>query len=139
MPRSAARRAFYATGEAFLSESVRSHLPHLQVEQIDGLVEAAGVEATRAILDAFWRSTSDLMRALTEQVRENSLDLASQTAHAVKGSAANIGAQRLADTTAMFEQACQRGDHNGVIIALEAVIEDFAELQGEFEAHLANT
>ena len=121
-----------------LNEPLRSQSPHLQIEQIDGLLEAAGVEATRAILDAFWRSTSDLMASLSEQVSGNALDLASQTAHAVKGSAANVGAQRLAETTAMFEAACQSGDHKAVIETLDAVIEDFAALRDQFETHLAN-
>ncbi len=121
-----------------MSEPVRSHSPHLQIEQIDGLLEAAGVEATRAILDAFWRSTSELMESLGDQVRGNELGLAGQTAHAVKGSAANVGAQRLAETTAIFERACQGGDQKAVIETLDAVIEDFAALRDHFEAHLAN-
>lgn len=121
-----------------MNEPLRSQSPHLQIEQIDGLVEAAGVEATRAILDAFWRSTSNLMESLAEQVSGNALDLACQTAHAVKGSAANVGAQRLAETTSMFEAACQSGDQKAVIETLDAVIEDFAALRDLFETHLAD-
>ena len=122
-----------------MSEPIRSQSPHLQIEQIDGLLEAAGVDATRAILDAFWRSTTELMEALKDQVQGNALDLAGQTAHAVKGSAANVGAQRLAETTAMFESACQNGDQTAVLATLDAVIEDFSALRDQFEAHLANT
>ena len=120
-----------------LSEPVESQHPHLQVEQIDGLVAAAGVDGTRAILDAFWRSTTDLVDTLATQVRQNTLDLASQTAHAVKGSAANVGAQRLANTTATFEEACRRGDQDAVEAALEAVTADFAAVREHFEEHLS--
>ncbi len=78
------------------------------------------------------------MESLGDQVQGDDLGQAGQTAHAVKGSAANVGAQRLAETTAMFEAACQNGDKIAVLETLDAVIEDFAALRDQFEAHLDN-
>lgn len=110
---------------------------HLQVEQIDGLVAAAGVDGTQAILDAFWRSTTDLLETLNGQIGQDTLDLAAQTAHAVKGSAANVGAQRLAAAAALVEEACKTGDKNAIDAALQSVLEDFEAVRAHFDAHLA--
>ncbi|MHA7872517.1 MAG: Hpt domain-containing protein [Hyphococcus sp.] len=120
-----------------MSEPLNSDDAHLQVEQIDGLIAAAGVDGAQQILDAFWRSTTELVDTLADQVRQNALDLASQTAHAVKGSAANVGAQRLAQTASRFEEACRRGDADAVEVALADVKADFAAVRVHFDTHLA--
>lgn len=120
-----------------MSEPLEHQDAHLHIEQVDGLVAAAGVDGARDILDAFWRSTADLMETLATQVRQNALDLAGQTAHAVKGSAANVGAQRLANTTAAFEEACRSGDQDAVENALQAVRADFAAVREHFDEHLS--
>jgi len=127
----------FAVGEFKLNKPQPTENAHLHVEQIDGLVAAAGVEGTREILDAFWRSTTELMEQLTEQVRQNTLDLAAQTAHAVKGSAANIGAQRLSNTAAEFEKACVRADIDAAQSALQSLQQDFIDVKGCFEEHLS--
>ena len=112
-------------------------IAHLQVGQIDGLVAAAGVDGTRSILDAFWRSTTELLETLKDQVGQETLDLAAQTAHAVKGSAANVGAQRLAAAAFQVEDACHTGEKAAIDAALNAVLEDFEAVRECFEDHLS--
>lgn len=90
-----------------LTQSPKDRDSHLQLEQIDGLIAAAGVEGTREILTAFQRSTADLLDSLQDQLAQEDLRLAAVTAHAVKGSAANVGAIRLADAAAGLENACR--------------------------------
>ena len=90
-----------------LTQSPNDRDSHLQLEQIDGLIAAAGVEGTREILTAFQRSTADLLDSLQDQLRQEDLRLAAVTAHAVKGSAANVGAIRLADAASGVEKACR--------------------------------
>ena len=53
-------------------------------------------EGALAILDAFQRSTVDLLGVMSEDLHQSALSEASRSAHAVKGSAANVGAQALA-------------------------------------------
>ncbi|MBL4619326.1 MAG: Hpt domain-containing protein [Marinicaulis sp.] len=120
-----------------MNEPPRVENAHLHIEQIDGLVAAAGVDGTREILDAFWRSTTNLMEQLTEQVSQNTLDLAAQTAHAVKGSAANIGALRLSNTATEFENACKRADLDAAKTALQSLQQDYIDVKGHFEEHLS--
>lgn len=122
-----------------MSEPQQNEYAHVQTEQLDGLVAAAGIDGARAILDAFWRTTSELMDSLSNQVGDNALDLAGQTAHAVKGSAANVGAQRLAASAARFETACHSGDQAAIEEALRSVAADYAAVREHFEEHLARS
>lgn len=93
-----------------MTEPLASGPEHLQAEQVDGLVAAAGVDGAIAILDAFQRSTVDLLSVIGEDLRTGALSEASRTAHAVKGSAANVGATALAESAAAIETACKDGD-----------------------------
>jgi len=120
-----------------LSEPQENQVSHLHVEQIDGLVAAAGVDGAREILDAFWRSTADLLEALATQIAENTMDVAAQTAHAVKGSAANVGAQRLSQTAARIEEACKNGDSAAAAGTLENAHENFKAFRACFDEHLS--
>lgn len=120
-----------------MSEPLKNEDAHLHTEQLDGLVAAAGVDGARAVLDAFWRTTSQLLESMNMQVSDNTLHLAGQTAHAVKGSAANVGAQRLAASAARFETACHAGDQAAIEEALHAIAADFAAVREHFEEHLA--
>lgn len=85
-------------------------LEHIEIDQLDGLIAAAGVDGAREILNAFWRSTQELLDALAAQVNDGSLDLASRTAHAIKGMAANVGASKLAQAASDLEKICKGGD-----------------------------
>ncbi|PQA87343.1 Hpt domain-containing protein [Hyphococcus luteus] len=109
---------------------------HLQVDQVNSLVSAAGVDGARAILDAFQRSTNDLLASLTEGVRGGALDDASRDAHAVKGSAANVGAQTLSETAALIEKACKAGDAAAAAGMLAEAQSMFDLFCVHFEAHL---
>lgn len=121
-----------------MSASQQEHQQHLQVEQLDGLIAAAGVDGTLAIMDAFWRSTTDLLTMLAAQLGESSFNAAAQTAHAIKGSAANVGAVRLSHTASEVEVYCK----NNSVAALEMIEkmrEEFAVLREHVEAHINRT
>ncbi len=109
----------------------------LQMEQVESLIAAAGVDGTRAIMDAFQRSTITLLNMLTDGLRGGALDEAYRTAHAVKGSAANVGAQLLADTAAAIEVACKAGDAAAAASKLSEAQTHFDTFCVHFEAHLA--
>ena len=110
---------------------------HIQLEQVNSLVSAAGVEGARAILEAFQRSTTDLLASLSERVHGGALDDASRDAHAVKGSAANVGAHLLSESAALIEQACKAGDAAAAAMALADARSLFDHFCVHFEAYLA--
>jgi HPt (histidine-containing phosphotransfer) domain-containing protein len=120
-----------------LTDAQTTKRSHLQEEQVDSLVAAAGVDGARAIMDAFQRSTVDLLSALAEGVRGGALGEAYKTAHAVKGSAANVGAQLLAETAAAIEKACREGDSARAAEMLGDAQVKFDAFCVHFDAHLA--
>ena len=109
----------------------------IEMEQIDSLIAAAGIDGTRAILEAFQRSTTDLLKLLYDGVNGGALEDAYRTAHAVKGSAANVGAQMLAETAASIEKACRAGDGASAAAMLNEAYSSFDLFCVHFEAHLA--
>lgn len=128
-----------ATGRRSLSRVSTEKAGHLQVDQVDGLIAAAGVDGAREILEAFRRSTADLLENMAVQIGKDDFGAAAATAHAVKGSAANVGASRLAQSAAQLESACKQSTDDNVRDLLDAVRKDFESARRCFEEHLANT
>lgn len=93
-----------------MTETTGEYGPTLEPEQLSALLEAAGPEGVREIMDAFWRSTSDLIAAVRQQADAGDFGEAAKTAHALKGSAANIGASLLATLAKAMETACKEAD-----------------------------
>ena len=117
---------------------MENNVEHLQVDQINGLIAAAGVDGTREIMDTFWRSTTDLLAALKGQVSGQSFADAASSAHAIKGSAANVGAVRLSETASQVEQACKSGASDEANALLARIDGDYEAAKNSFEALLAN-
>ncbi|MBB5518376.1 Hpt domain-containing protein [Amphiplicatus metriothermophilus] len=91
----------------------------IDTSQIDGLVEAAGPEGAAEILAAFWRSTDELLARLARQLKEQDVEEASRTAHALKGSALNVGAAKFSDLARAIEEGCRAGDPDKALALLD--------------------
>ncbi len=94
--------------------------PTLETDQLGALLEAAGADGLNEIMEAFWRSTEELMSAVRAQSAAGDFENAAKTAHALKGSASNIGASLLADLARAMENACRSSDN----AQLEATISE---------------
>lgn len=119
-----------------MKEPLHNRDLHLQLDQIDGLVAAAGADGAREIIDAFQRSTRDLLASLGGHLDEANHDAAAADAHAIKGSAANVGGKRLADTASRIEQACREGDTANAKDALQNAHQDYELFTVCFDEHL---
>jgi len=108
---------------------------HLNTKQIDGLISAAGIDNTKEILEAFWRSTENLINQLQSQIAIGDTTSARQSAHAIKGSAANVGALVLQNVAAEIENSCHDGDDD-LLSSLDLLYVNFDETRREFEKHL---
>ena len=105
--------------------------------QIDALLNAAGRVGVEDILDAFWRSTDDLVARLALQVEANDFAEAVRTAHAIKGSAANVGASSLSSSARTVETFCR--EENGVAAtdALKVLNVAYANTRAMISARIA--
>lgn len=111
--------------------------PILDPEQIDGLVAAAGVDGTREILAAYWRSTDTLLRSLQDQLSRGDVIEAAKTAHALKGSSLNVGATRLSWSARAIEDACRVKDASGALACLDGARSNYADTVEAIDAHLS--
>ena len=109
---------------------------HIEVEQLDGLIAAAGADGVREIFDAFWRTSEELLDLLSTQVNGGDLTLAAGTAHSLKGMAANVGASALSATATDLEIACQNADANAADGHVEQARADYLAAQHWLKNHL---
>lgn len=110
----------------------------LDREQIDGLVEAAGIDGAREILDAFHRSTQELLAKLKDELGRGDLAEAARSAHALKGSAMNVGALALSSAARFVEDACKADDGGTALKHVSGADSQFAETIAAFDELLSN-
>ncbi len=108
----------------------------IEPEQIKTLVASAGVEMTQTILDAFWTSNQEILVNLQSQLADGALDEAAKSAHALKGSAANLGAVVLAEQARLLEIACQAMEALSAREVMEAIPESISQTRAAFETLL---
>ncbi len=108
----------------------------IEPEQIKTLVASAGVEMTQTILDAFWTSNQEILVNLQSQLADGALDEAAKSAHALKGSAANLGAVVLAEQARLLEIACQAMEALSAREVMEAIPESISKTRAAFETLL---
>lgn len=112
------------------------HSALIDYSQIDSLIEAAGRRGVDEILAAFWKSTNDLGALLKAQVDAASYAEAARTAHAVKGSAANVGANLLASAAKDVESCCKAEDAGGARAALLKFDAAYTQTRSALIAHV---
>ena len=91
----------------------------LDASQIDCLLDVAGVSGVNEIMNAFWKSTDALLAALRLAIEKSDQAETGRIAHALKGSAANVGACRLSGIAREAELAAKAGDFNAARAACE--------------------
>ncbi|MEM9495250.1 MAG: Hpt domain-containing protein [Pseudomonadota bacterium] len=111
-------------------------LDHIESEQFDSLLSAAGAAVAKEILAAFSRSTEMLFGEVSDHLAKADYDEAAKSAHALKGSAANVGAKRLAQTALKIEEACRANSLADAQAALAAARDDFSTVWILFEEKL---
>jgi HPt (histidine-containing phosphotransfer) domain-containing protein len=104
--------------------------------QVDALLQVAGRDGVDDIMRAFWRSTDDLARRLRVQLGDRNYAEAARTAHALKGSAANVGASLLAAAARSVEICCKALDEPGAKAALDNLDQVCSRTRLALTAHI---
>ena len=99
----------------------------IQREILDGLIKAAGVDGAREIINAYRRSSTDLINQLDDLIESRSLRDAGAVAHALKGSSANVGAIDVSTIAADIETRLRNEE-----------LKDLDEISGALRASLAD-
>ncbi|MEM1379705.1 MAG: Hpt domain-containing protein [Pseudomonadota bacterium] len=96
-------------------------------EQITMLIEGAGIEAVRPILEAYWESNDELKASIAAAIESGSPSDIAATAHGLKGSSANLGAVLVASRALEIELAAKAGD-------ISAAQDAYAKLDEDIDA-----
>ncbi len=111
--------------------------PLINTAQIDGIVAAAGAAGAMEIMNAFWRTALQLIEQIESCVAAGDFSTAAAAGHALKGSAANVGAEALCKATRVLEEACRDGDAGAFGDGLANARRVYAETEDAFARHLA--
>lgn len=106
-------------------------------EQLRMLIEGAGVDAVRPILEAYWESNAELQAALAASLEESDPGKVATTAHGLKGSSANLGAVLVASRALEIELAAKEGNIDAAKEAYAKLDDDIAETKKAFEELIA--
>lgn len=110
----------------------------IEAEQLQVLAEAAGKDAVEPILDAFWQSNDELYDQLGGAFSANDPAEAAKIAHALKGSASNLGGVRMAETAKAIETAAKAGDLETARDAYDRLPEEIAVTRAAFVQLMAS-
>lgn len=108
----------------------------INADQMDMLIASAGVDTAKAILDAFWKSNDEIVAAMTTHLDSANFVEAAASGHALKGSAANLGAIRLSERAKAIENACRAQDLVAARAAFGSVVSDIEATRQAFESLL---
>ncbi len=108
----------------------------IDFSQIDSLLDVAGRDGVNDIMLAFWRSTDNLAGQLKAQIADRNFEEAAKSAHAVKGSAANVGACILAMSARALEIACKNRDAGAAEAALIVLDDAYRNTRSALTAHI---
>lgn len=109
----------------------------IEDEQINTLIASAGVETAQMILDAFWTSNEELLSAIGTHLQAGNFEELGKSAHALKGSAANLGAVQLSETARLLEIGAKASDNDAVQTAFARLEAEMASAKMGFESLLA--
>lgn len=109
----------------------------IDLEQINGLIEAAGVAGAKEIMVAFWRSTESLLTSLDEHLAAADYEGTKAAAHALKGSAANVGATDIAEFSRAVEAASVAEDLETAINANDQLKDAVDDARQVFDKHIS--
>lgn len=112
---------------------------YLELEQIDGLIKAAGKDGANEIIDAFRRSTASLLDQLSDHHKARSASEAAIVAHSVKGSAANVGAHKISKSAHEIEAACKAEDFNLIEEHIASMRDCLEATLAQFSDHIENS
>ncbi len=104
--------------------------------QLTALAAAAGVDAANNILEAFWKSNDDLLTLLRDALRGENFEDVAKAAHALKGSAINLGAVQLAERARCIESASRDHDVSAIGAAFDYLAGDIAAARQAFRCLL---
>ena len=99
------------------------------IEGLRGLREPGQPDPLRQLVDLFLRDSHARIKALEEGLSADDSNKATAASHALKGSASNLGARRLASLSGSIEKHAKAGELSAAKTLLEPLKEEFLLVQ----------
>lgn len=90
-------------------------------------------ELIREVLDLFLDTAPDLVDSLKKASDQGALEEVKSSAHSLKGSAGNIGAEALRASMKAVEEACRKSDPNSVRNSVAEALKQYRLLTEELK------
>jgi len=97
--------------------------PILDPMGLDRLEQWGGIDLRLKMIALFFEHSPERVAGIGEGMRSGTLSLAERSAHSLKSSAANLGAERLRHLAGRAEEAAERGD-TALLAHLVPIIEE---------------
>ena len=111
-------------------------LEHALLDELKNLQEDGEPDILVELADLFFEDTPARLAVLRAACEAGDAEALGQTAHALKGSCANLGARKMAETARLLEEAGRRGDLSAAPRLLDRLDEEFRQTCAELSALL---
>ncbi len=93
------------------------------------------VEFFKGLIEEFIEHIEKKMIVMGKAVVDNNHDILRREAHAIKGGAANVSANRLSKKAYELEQSCKTGSQKEIALSVDKIRDAFFSLKGYVQNH----
>jgi HPt (histidine-containing phosphotransfer) domain-containing protein len=111
-------------------------LDYAVLDELKDLQEDGEPDILAELADLFFEDTPARLAVLRAAWEAGDAEALGQTAHALKGSCANLGARKMAETAKLLEEAGRRGDLPATPRLLDRLDDEFRQTRAELSALL---
>ncbi len=111
-----------------------THSEHVDPQALDRLREWGGDKLVGQMLRLFLENSLARMDQIRAGVAQRDLSEAEKGAHSLKSSAANVGAGKVREVSAVIERLCTDGDMEGFLVQVPLLEEAYANARIALEA-----
>ncbi len=120
-------------GNSAPEPSLPDDLPPLRAaDKLDELFSVLPVASVNELVSAYLESTLSMHALIMDAAAEHDFAALARTAHDLRSTSAQLGANRLAAVAGQLEQASLHGDHETVVTILDALSELIAATRAAF-------
>jgi HPt (histidine-containing phosphotransfer) domain-containing protein len=124
-------------GRAVAFEAEQHHAGNWEMpESLAMLANVAGKSKVSGLLELFVKESERRIDLLLKTLGDKNIEVFARTAHSLRGSSAQMGAQKMAEISAELEQDALKGAHIG-ISKLVGLAKEFEKVSTAITAYLA--
>jgi HPt (histidine-containing phosphotransfer) domain-containing protein len=109
--------------------------PNVRSVDLTGLLESGLQDILPKIIETFLETSSQTIQKAKQSLAAQNVAELQQSAHSLKGSAANLGANRLVDLCGQLEARCRSGSLESAPSLLDSIEEQLAQVREDLSEY----